>query len=263
MKKISLFLFSFFFLTSFSGDWKLIKTIPFTEVASFTTDKLGNTYVVSENMLLQFDNNGQPVNHYSEKNLGRLAYVDATNPLKLLAFYPDFAQINLLSSKLVLQSTIQLRALGIEQPLLVSTSAVDNGIWIYDRQDFQLKKIDLNLQVFRESANIPQLTGRELNPSAMIEASDYVLISDPASGILFFDLFGTYYKTLPVNNVFSMQAKGNDLYYVSGGELHTYNFKTLADKRIELPSADSITACRFEQNRLMLLAGNEVRFYSN
>jgi hypothetical protein len=263
MKRVTISCFLFLLLTSLTGDWHLLKKIPFTEVAAFTTDKLGNIYVVSENMLLQFDANGQPVNHYSEKNLGRLAYVDAVNPLKLLAFYPDFAQVNLLSSKLVLQSTILLRSMGIEQPLLVSTSAVDNGIWIYDRQDFQLKKIDLNLQVFRESGNIPQLTGREFFPVAMLEANDYLLISDPANGILFFDLFGTYFKTLPIKNVYSIQVKDNNLYYVAGGELHSYNFKTLADKKIDLPAGDSITACRFEQNRLLLLGGHEMRVYAN
>ena len=262
MKKSFLYLLIFLLLTSLTGDWHLIKKIPFTEVAAFTTDKLGNAYVVSENMLLQFDNNGLPVNHYSEKNLGRLSSVDAVNPFKLLCFYPDYAQINILTSKLVLQSTIQLRGMGIEQPALICNSAVDYGIWIYDRQDFQLKKIDLNLQIFRESGNIPQSTGREFNPVAMLEANDYVLLSDPAIGILFFDLFGTYYKTLPIKNVYSMQTKDNDLYYVSNGELRIYNFKTLADKKIELPVSDSITASRFEQNRLMLLSGNELKFYS-
>src|SRR5258705_2836481 len=114
MKKIFLYVLTFLFLTSFTGDWQLVKKIPFTEISAFSTDKLGNAYVVSENLLLQFDNNGNPLNHYDEKNLGRLAYVDADNPLKLLAFYPDFAQINILSSKLVLQSTVQLRGIGIE-----------------------------------------------------------------------------------------------------------------------------------------------------
>ena len=263
MKKSFLYLLTLFLCTSITGDWHLIKKIPFTDVASFTTDKLGNVYVVSENMLLQFDGSGQPVNHYSEKNLGRLFSVDAVNPLKILTFYPDFARINILSSKLVLQSTVELRGIGIEQPLLICNSAVDYGIWIYDRQDFQLKKIDLNLQVFRESGNIPQITGKEINPAAMLEANDYVLLSDPATGILFFDLFGTYYKTLPIKNVYSMQAKDNDLYYMSNGELRTYNFKTLVDKKIDLPVNDSITACRFEQNRLLLLSANELQFYSN
>src|SRR5690349_1983817 len=108
MKKALLYFIFFFVLTSFTGDWQPVKQIPFTEITSFTTDNLGNAYVVSENLLLQFDNNGKPVNHYDEKTLGRLARVDADNPLKVLAFYPDFAQINILNSKLALQSTIQL-----------------------------------------------------------------------------------------------------------------------------------------------------------
>ena len=263
MKKVAIGSFLLFLLTAVSGDWHLIKKIPFNEVTAFTTDKLGNVYVVSENMLLQFDNNGLPVNHYSEKNLGRFASVDAVNPFKLLCFYPDYAQINILTSKLVLQSTIQLRGMGIEQPELICNSAVDYGIWIYDRQDFQLKKIDLNLKIFRESGNIPQIIGKEFNPVSILEANDYVLLSDPAIGILFFDLFGTYYKTLPVKNAYSMQAKDNDLYYASEGELRIYNFKTLADKKIELPVSDSIIASRFEQNRLILMSGNELNFYSN
>ena len=97
----------------------------------------------------------------------------------------------------------------------------------------------------------------------MLEANDYVLLSDPDNGILFFDLFGTYYKTLPIKNVYSMQAKDNDLYYVSSGELRTYNFKTIVDKKIDLPVGDSITASRFEQNRLLLLSGSELKFFSN
>src|SRR5205085_9497634 len=122
IKKVFLYGFTFSFLTAFTSDWQPVKQIPFTEIASFTTDNLGNVYVVSENILLQFDNNGKPLNHYDEKNLGRLIRIDADNPLKLLVFYPDFAQINILNSQLALQSTIQLRGIGIEQPALICNS---------------------------------------------------------------------------------------------------------------------------------------------
>src|SRR5436853_7636043 len=98
MKKKFFYILTFFILSSFASDWQPVKQIPFTEIASFTTDNLGNVYVVSENILLQFDNNGKPLNHYDEKNLGRLVRIDADNPLKLLVFYPDFAQINILNS---------------------------------------------------------------------------------------------------------------------------------------------------------------------
>lgn len=263
MKKIFFSTFIFLILTSFTGNWQLVKQIPFTEITSFTTDNLGNAYVVSENLLLQFDNNGKPLNHYDEKNLGRLADVDADNPLKLLLFYRDFAQINILNSQLALQSTIQLRALGIEDPLLICNSKVDYGIWVYDRQDFKLKKIDLNLQVTRESSNIPQLIGKDINPRFMTEGGKFLLMSDPEAGILFFDQYGAYFKTHPVKNVYYMQATEEELYYVSNGSLYTYNFKTLEEKKAGMPLNDSLSAARVEQHRLFLTSNNELKIFSD
>lgn len=263
MKKNFFYILTLFIFSSLTGDWTLVKKIPFTEITAFTTDNLGNVYVVSENLLLQFDNNGSPLNHYDEKNLGRLAYVDADNPLKLLAFYPDFAQINILNSKLALQSTIQLRGIGIEQPLLICNSKVDYGIWIYDRQDFKLKKIDLNLQVTRESGNIPQLIGKEINPRFLAEGGKFVLMSDPDIGILFFDQYGTYFKTHPVKNVYYMQATEDELYYLSNGSLYVYTFKTIADQKTDLPLIDSLSAARIGQNRLFLAANNELKIFSH
>lgn len=263
MKKIFFYISAFIILTSLTGDWELVKQIPFTEITAFTTDNLGNAYVVSENILLQFDNNGKPVNHYDEKTLGRLAFVDADNPLKLLAFYPDFAQINILNSKLALQSTIELRGLGIEEPLLICNSKVDYGIWVYDRKDFKLKKIDLNLQVTKESGNIQQLIGSDINPRFMVEGGKYLLMSDPDIGILFFDQYCTYYKTLPAKNIYYMQGTEDELYYVSNGSLYSYNFKTLAEQKADLPVNDSLSTARIEQHRLFLTANNELKIFSH
>ena len=263
MKRTFIWFLVFTLFTSLTVDWQLVKQIPFTEIVSFTTDNMGNAYVVSENLLLQFDSNGKPLNHYDEKNLGRLARVDADNPLKILAFYPDFAQINILNSQLALQSTIQLRGLGIEQPVLICNSKIDYGIWVYDRQDFKLKKIDLNLQVTRETANIPQLIEKEINPRFLIEGGKYVLMADPDIGILFFDQYGTYFKTLPAKNVYYMQATEEELFYVSNGSFYTYNFKTLAEQKVNLPVNDSLNAARVEQHRLFLTSNTELKIFSD
>src|SRR5436190_13567133 len=85
--------FAFFFTSAVSDDYKLLNSIPFQGVTFFTSDNLGQAYVVVENQLLQFDSNGKPVANYSEKNLGNLRFVDASNPMKILLFYPDFARV--------------------------------------------------------------------------------------------------------------------------------------------------------------------------
>src|SRR5437899_2436294 len=70
-----------FFLFPFSSraqsEYVLIKKIPFAMATFFTTDALGNAYVIGENQLLQFDARGNPVNNYSATNTGSLQFVDA------------------------------------------------------------------------------------------------------------------------------------------------------------------------------------------
>ena len=87
--------------------------------------------MIIENQLLQFDQKGKPKANYSENNLGALRFVDAGNPMKVLVFYPDFARLILLDSKLSPQSTIDLRELKINQPLTACNSK-ENGYWVYD-----------------------------------------------------------------------------------------------------------------------------------
>src|SRR5436190_11164720 len=78
-------------------DYKLINSIPFSR-AKFATDRLGNAYVIADNQLLEFDTLGKPKVSYSNFDSGIISSVDASNPLKILLFYPDFARIELLNN---------------------------------------------------------------------------------------------------------------------------------------------------------------------
>ncbi len=243
-----------------ADDYTLLKSIPFTD-AIFTTDHLGNAYVIAENQLLQFDPQGKPKATYSETNLGTLRSIDASNPMKILLFYPDFAQINILNSKLSVQSTIRLRPLGITQPTLICNSG-NEGYWIFDLQDFQLKKIDLNLQVQFESGNISQNVGYNVLPNFLVEADNFVYLNNPSTGILVFDLYGTYYKTIPIRDLTSFQVIADELVYVSGNKLISFHMKKLEQKEILLPSHDSFISARLEPKELFLLTTASLNFYS-
>ena len=251
-----------FTLTSFiSGDqYTLIKSIPFNN-STFTTDNLGHAYVIVGNQLLEFDGQGKPKANYSENNLGTLRSIDVSNPLKIVLYYPDFAQINILNSKLALQSTINLRPLGIVQPTLICNSS-NEGYWVFDLQDFQLKKIDLNLQVKIESGNIMQNTGYNILPNFLTEADHFVYLNNPSTGILVFDLYGTYYKTIPIKNLRAFQIIGDELLYVEKNKLISFHLKMLEAKEILLPPCDSLIQARIEQKKLFLLTTGSLSFYS-
>lgn len=228
-----------------------------------TTDKLGNVYVVGEgNQVIKYNSLGIAESNFSNKYLGTLKWVDATNPLKVLLFYPDFNHVTTLDNKLSLRTEVPLRDLNILQPVLICAS-VNEGFWIFDQQDFQLKRLSLDLKIIQESGNITQLTGVELHPTQLIESNGYVYLNNPGTGVLVFDLFGTYYKTIPIKNIVSMQVQGDDLFYFRDGKLTAFHIKSLQEKEVELPyKSDSlIINIRVEEQKIYVLKKEQVNIY--
>ncbi|CAN5373534.1 hypothetical protein BH11BAC1_BH11BAC1_27660 [soil metagenome] len=251
----------FLILGSFSqDDFRLINSIPFSHV-KISTDRFCNAYVIVENQLLQFDSLGKPKANYAESNSGKLTSVDASNPLKILLFYRDFAQLHLLNNKLAKESTVELRNAGIMQPMVICQSALD-GYWIFDNQDFSLKKMDLNLRIVFQSGNMNQTLGYSLDPESITEANESVYINNPATGILVFDKFGSYYKTIPITEISSFQVIEKKLLYVRNNMLLQFNLSTLDEHEIILPAHDSLLGARFEQEKLFLLTTGSLTFYS-
>jgi hypothetical protein len=242
------------------AEYILNRVIPFSN-AIFTTDKLGNAYVTTENQLLEFNSHGFPLFNYNAPDLGSLRLVDASNPLKLLLYYPDFYQINILDDKFSLQSTINLQNIGIMQPTVVCNSN-HLGYWVYDLQDFQLKKIDLNLQIVNKSGDITQIIGADIVPNYLVEAGDYVYLNNPGTGILVFDLFGTYVKTIGLPKLKNFQIIGDQILYVEDNTLMSYHLKTALIKEIKLPPHDPIVSVQIEDKQLYLLTTTSLSFYS-
>jgi len=248
------------FFSFISEEFRLINSIPFTNV-QVTTDRFGNAYVFTENQLVQYDSLGRKIANYSDRHSGFLTSVDASNPLKILLFYRDFARLQLLNKQLAVASTVELRDIDIMQPIVACQSSLD-GYWIYDQHDFSLKKIDVNLRILFKSNDMNQTLGYPLEPVSMIEANDYVYMNNPSTGILVFDKYGTYYKTIPVFPVASFQVIDKDLLYLKESKLHRFNLSTLSDNEVIIPPADSITCARFEQRELYLLTTSSLDFYS-
>ncbi len=260
---VLLSIFNFSFSISPVQEYKLLNSIPFENV-KFTTDNFGNAYVLIENQLLQFDSIGKPKAVYAERNAGRLHSVDVSNPLKPLLFYPDFAQLQVLDSKLALQSTVYLRNFNIIQPVAVGQSA-QGGYWIFDLQDFQLKKIDLNLQLKSESGNIMQTLGYSPFPNFILEWENSVYMNNPKTGILVFDQYGTYIKTIAITDLKSFQIIGDDLLFAKDNKMMKHNLKTLQESEVLLPPHDSLVSGRIENpsvGQLYLLTTTSLNFYS-
>src|SRR6185295_12440766 len=121
----------------------LNKTIP-GEYSYFTVDNLENIYLVnnSSNQLKKLNGNGDSAGVFNNvRKYGKLFSIDATNPLKLLLYYKNFATIVVLDRFLNVRNTINLGKKNIFKVKTITTS-YDNNIWLFDEGDSKLKKID-------------------------------------------------------------------------------------------------------------------------
>ena len=80
----------------------------------------------------------------------------------------------------------------------------------FDLQDFQLKKINFILEIGFQSCNVAQLTGKRVNPNFILECENKVYLNDPVNGVMVFDQFGTYLRTVPVKGLKSFNVIGNE-----------------------------------------------------
>ena len=203
---IGICFFTLFIFSSFTDEdppFILKKTFSI-KASHFTIDKFSNIYIANDKTLQKYDSAFKLLYSYSDLNTGKLQLIDAGNPLKLLLFYPEFASISILDSRLSLQVEIDLRSIHILQPTAICNSYNEN-IWVFDLQDFQLRRIDKRLIINNESGNLTHILGYSPHPDFMMESNNWLYVNNPESGILVFDIYGNYYKTIPIKDVHSFQ----------------------------------------------------------
>lgn len=233
-----------------------------TDATFLTTDYLQNGYfITTKNSLQKIDSTGNLLFTYNQNRFGKLQFVDATNPLKMVLSYPDYGTVVLLDNTLSEIGVISLRQLGILSRTTVCFSSLDNNIWVFDEQDFKLKKIDRNNNIIVESSDMFSLVGKAIHPVYMEEQDQYVYLSDTTEGLFVFDVYGTYYQTLPFKNIHKFQVRNDQVFYQVGNKLRSYQIKTLEEKDIVLPDSTDVMDVRIEKNRLYLLRMGAVDIY--
>lgn len=224
----------------------------------FTTDYLGNIYVVEDHQIKKYGISGILQETFSNKNYGTIAAIDASNPLRLLVYYRDFGTIMFLDDELsLIGSAISLVDFGLDQATLLCASWND-GIWLYDPQDFQLKRMDQNLKTSHRSGNVCQMVGVEINPNFIVESNNFVYLNNPQNGILVFDQYGTYFKTIPLKGLEQFQLNGDQVFFEEEGKLKSYNLKLFVENSIDLPGEIArVKGIRFERESKLLVIQKE------
>ncbi len=188
-----------------------------------TCDINENIYLIDYSSLYKLDGSGKLLATYSDLFLGEITSIDVSNPLKIMVFYRDAGKILFLDDKLVVISeTIDLFAQNFYNISLAAFST-DNRIWLFDRTKQELISVDFQLKVLQKNS----LTIDQLNPTQLLTLKEENVLMQNSNGILFFDNFGTYLKTIAIQTDSPVQINDNFIYYLYDNQLFAYNYKKL------------------------------------
>lgn len=204
-------------------------------VKNFTTDNLGNTYTLTlDNQVVKYSPDGVEQFRYPNRTLGEASLLDATNPFHLLLFFPQHQTVLMLDRTMNLSSQINLFQLGFQGVKAVGMAS-DGHLWVYDETSFLLKKITADGTVVVQGNDLSLAVGQSLLPVFLVEREQTVFLSDPNVGLLVFDAFGQYRKTIPILGLSAFQVMGDQLIYAKDGQLWSFHLTALLEKPFSLP----------------------------
>jgi hypothetical protein len=228
-------------------------------IADFTTDNLGNIYILTAtNQLKKINENGDSIAVYNDvRRYGKIYSIDASNPLKVLVYYKDFSTIVVLDRLLNVRTTIDLRKQNINQVTAI-TSSYDNNIWLFDELDNKIKKIDNNGNVILESVDFRQITDVAPAPEAMFDKDGDLYLYDRTKGLLVFDYYTAQKHRHPLPAITNLQVidkktvTGRDSLHIllyKPATLQLYAFKAL-------PNPKDFKKIQFNENKIFALSND-------
>jgi hypothetical protein len=142
----------------------------------------------------------------------------------------------------------------------LACSSVQNHFWFYDAMNFTLRRTNENFKPVIETGNLAQILRIEgLDPNYMVEFANRLYLNNPSSGILVFDIFGTFIRVIPIRGLQSFQINESSLIYFADSKLYRYHLQRYTDEVINLPEG-SINAW-LQKNRIAVQMPDKVVVY--
>ncbi|MDX9751473.1 MAG: hypothetical protein RBT71_10370 [Flavobacteriales bacterium] len=220
----------------------------------FTTDELGHVYALSGDELALYDMAGEQLQRNSVKTFGRITAISAYYSLKPMVFSAGQGRIAVLDNTLSVQGSIMdLPRLGFAQ-VVQACMSVQNGFWFFDERELALARFDAQLRPLAHSGRLDQVLGFAPQPQGMLEHDGRLYVNDAHEGILVFDLFGTYMRTIPLKGVTGFQVRGHQLFHFAQGGLWAYDMRSFATVPVPLPQGHgTVTHARVERGHVYAL----------
>jgi hypothetical protein len=234
----------------------LLKTFP-TEVKDFTTDNLGNIYLLTlTNQIKKVNEKGDSIAVFNDvRRFGKISSIDASNPLKILVYYKDFSTVVVLDRLLNVRNTIDLKRQNILQVKAITIS-YDNNIWLYDELDSKIKKIDDNGRLLLESNGFRQVYKFVPSPTNLYDSDGQLYLYDPRKGLLVYDYYGAQKNSYPITDLLDVQVIDKNT-ITARDSMHIVLFKPASLQLLRynaFKQQEQFSKIRFNGNRILCLS---------
>ena len=224
----------FMFLPFFEGTDKPIVEQDFN---FFSINIMGDIFTVKDNIITKFDISGTQKFQFSNYRHGNITSLDASDPMRILAFYKEFNQVLFLDNTLSeISAYLSLDEVNIIEANAVCSSS-SGGFWLFNSDYYKLQKYSKSLNLVQEGTNMEGVIGRSFTPDFLDEQGNNIYLGIKDKGVYVFDIFGTFKKFIPLIYTNSIQIINEEIYFYKDS-VFKYNIKNFETTVLEIPTND-------------------------
>jgi hypothetical protein len=258
MKSITFILSILFF--SLAPEVLILKAEKTGDFTAVITDDFGNIYLTNKDKnLMKFSSELDSLYTFESKNL-QVDLVAPQNALKILIV--DKNLNNAIFVDRTLSPTSEEISLNdFELPLVEALGmSRDNNVWLYDTDVQELKKFDTKFNQISTSGNIMNIVGETWFPFLLKEKGEKVYLADSTKGIMEFDFYGGYLRTLPFIVKNNFNVVGENLLCITKDTLVIHDMLLKKEKKIALP-IKNIIDFGYSNQHILLLTEEKLHIY--
>lgn len=227
----------------------------------FYPDHIGNIYFIDDHKLIKIQSRSGTTLEYGSLSYGTITSADVSDPFQVLLFYRGFNRVLFLNNELApVRAEVDLSQLGVEQAVAVCSSG-KGGIWVFSDREDRLIYFDQFLQRSQYSRMLNSITGKGVKPAYMIEADSRLYLHVHGEGILVFDRFASYLKTLAYSGPERFTVTGGKIIYFHDKQLMSLDVEDGATEIIILPEGVEPDFADYKRNYVYILSGNRIFSY--
>lgn len=199
---------------------KKLTIIDIKDVVSAYVDRPGDLYILhTDNKISKFDTLGMPVGEmrYAQEP----SLFEPRDGARMFIYFANKKQGSFFSDGIKQEFTVQDH--DAVEPAL-ATSSGDNMIWIVDKSDWSLKRLDLrSSKIIAESLIDKTQFAGDPKIVAIREYQNFLFVLEGNTGILIFNSLGKQIKKIAAPGIPYFNFLGEELYYKKDDKLLFYN----------------------------------------